>query len=104
LQSGPGWQGTELHLDQLKRREFMTLLGGAAAAWPVAAGAQQRAKPPRIGFLGLAFERTAGEWLRAGLRDLGYIEGTNIIIEWHGRKTSMSFPRWWPSLSAWMST
>jgi putative tryptophan/tyrosine transport system substrate-binding protein len=65
-----------------KRREFITLLGGAALAWPLAAGAQQRAKPPRIGFLGLAFERTAGEWLRAGLRDLGYIEGTNIIIEW----------------------
>jgi hypothetical protein len=41
-----------------------------------------QSKPPRIGFLGLAFERTAGEWLRAGLRDLGYIEGTNIIIEW----------------------
>ena len=66
----------------MRRRAFITLLGGAAVAWPVAAGAQQRAKPPRIGFLGLAFERTAGEWLRAGLRDLGYIEGTNIIIEW----------------------
>ena len=65
----------------MRRREFFTLIGGAAT-WPLAAGAQQRAKPPRIGFLGLAFERTAGEWLRAGLRDLGYIEGTNIIIEW----------------------
>jgi putative ABC transport system substrate-binding protein len=65
----------------VRRRDFITLLGGAAA-WPLAAWAQQRAKPPRIGLLGLAFERTAGEWLRAGLRDLGYIEGTNIIIEW----------------------
>jgi putative tryptophan/tyrosine transport system substrate-binding protein len=64
------------------RREVITVLGGAAVAWPLAARAQQQAKPPRIGFLGLAFERTAGEWLRAGLRDLGYIEGTNIIIEW----------------------
>src|SRR6266516_1875193 len=66
---------------KMKRRAFITLLGGAAAAWPLAALAQQ-AKPPRIGFLGLAFERTACEWMRAGPRDLGYIEGTNIIIEW----------------------
>ena len=66
----------------MRRRAFITLLSTAAAAWPLAARAQQRAKPPRIGFLGLAFERTAGEWLRAGLRDLGYVEGTNIIIEW----------------------
>jgi putative tryptophan/tyrosine transport system substrate-binding protein len=65
----------------MKRRAFITLLGGAVA-WPLAARTQPQAKPPRIGFLGLAFERTAGEWLRAGLRDLGYIEGTNIIIEW----------------------
>ena len=64
----------------MRRREFITLLGGAVA-WPLGAHGQH-AKPPRIGFLGLAFERTAGEWLRAGLRDLGYIEGTNIIIEW----------------------
>ena len=61
----------------MKRREFISLLGGATA-WPLAARAQQRAKPPRIGFLGLAFERTAGEWLRAGLRDLGYIEGARV--------------------------
>ena len=66
----------------MKRGQFITLLGGAAVAWPLVARAQQRARPPRIGFLGLAFERTAGEWLGAGLRDLGYIEGTNIVIEW----------------------
>src|SRR5262245_1835820 len=76
----------------MRRREFITLLGGAAVAWPVAAGAQQRAKPPRIGFLGLAFERTAGEWLRAGLRDLGYVEGTNIIIEWQWAQSVDELP------------
>src|SRR5438477_13192105 len=65
----------------MKRRQFITLLGGAAVAWPLVARAQQRARPPRIGFLGLAFERTAGEWLGAGLRDLVYIEVTNIVIE-----------------------
>jgi putative tryptophan/tyrosine transport system substrate-binding protein len=69
-------------MPDLRRRRLIALLGSAAVAWPVAAGAQQGAKPPRIGFLGLAFERTAGEWLRAGLRDLGYVEGNNVVIEW----------------------
>jgi len=69
-------------MPDVRRRELIAMLGGPAATWPMVARAQQRAKPPRIGFLGLAFERTAGEWLRAGLRDLGYVEGTNIIIEW----------------------
>jgi putative tryptophan/tyrosine transport system substrate-binding protein len=66
----------------MRRREFFTLLGGAASAWPLAAQAQQRAKLPRIGFLGLVPELIAGEGLRSGLRDLGYIEGSNIVIEW----------------------
>jgi ABC-type uncharacterized transport system substrate-binding protein len=66
----------------MRRREFITLLGGAAAAWPLAARAQPRAKLPLIGFLGLVPEQIAGDGLRAGLRDLGYIEGSNIVIEW----------------------
>src|SRR5205823_6486357 len=66
----------------MRRREFITLLGGAAVAWPLVARAQQQAKIPRIGFLGLALEISGVEALRAGLRDLGYIEGTNIVIEW----------------------
>ena len=69
-------------MPDVRRRELIAMLGGPAATWPMVARAQQRAKPPRIGFLGIAFERTAGEWLRAGLRDLGYVEDTNIIIEW----------------------
>src|SRR5215469_12253934 len=86
------------------RRKFLATLGGAAAAWPLAARAQQRAKLPRIGFLGLAFERTAGEWLRAGLRDLGYVEGANIIIEWQWAQSVDELPALGPSLSACMST
>jgi putative tryptophan/tyrosine transport system substrate-binding protein len=66
----------------MRRRQFISLLGGAAAAWPLAARAQLRSKVARIGFLGLAPEFSGVEALRAGLRDLGYIEGGNMIIEW----------------------
>jgi putative tryptophan/tyrosine transport system substrate-binding protein len=67
----------------LKRREFITLLGGAAA-WPLVAAAQQAGKVHRIGFLGSATaagSAKAVESLREGLREYGYVEGTNIIIE-----------------------
>jgi putative ABC transport system substrate-binding protein len=68
----------------MRRREFITLLGGAAVAWPLTARAQQPAKVARIGYLGLG---PASAWtnrvdaLRGGLRDLGWIEGKNIVIE-----------------------
>ena len=64
----------------MRRREFITIVGGAAAAWPLAARAQQ--KLARIGFL-----RQAGphakqfEAFRDGLRAAGYVEGQNIVIE-----------------------
>jgi len=67
----------------MKRREFITLLGGAAVSWPVAARAQQ-AKVARIGFLGLVSASSHANRiaaLRAGLRDLGWVEGVNIFIE-----------------------
>jgi len=74
-----------MKFDQLKRREFITLLGSAAAAWPLAARAQQAGKVPRIGFLGMASPSTFAlrlEAFRLGLRDLGYIEGTTVIVEY----------------------
>jgi putative tryptophan/tyrosine transport system substrate-binding protein len=70
----------------MRRREFVTLLGGAAATWPVAARAQQPpAKLPTIGFLGAATPAIANQWVAAferRLRELGWIEGRNIAIEY----------------------
>jgi len=68
----------------VKRREFITLLGGAAAVWPLAARAQRADKVYRIGYLGLASaaaQATRMKALREGLAALGYIEGKNIVIE-----------------------
>jgi putative ABC transport system substrate-binding protein len=65
----------------MKRREFITLLGGAAS-WPLAARAQQPGKVWRIGFLRYAAPNAAHlDAFRRGLRDLGYIEGRNAVIE-----------------------
>jgi putative ABC transport system substrate-binding protein len=79
----------------MKRREFITLLGGAAAAWPFAARAQQAIKVPRVGFLGLAPASAFAsrvEALRAGLRDHGYVEGTNIAMEFRWAETVDRLP------------
>src|SRR5438105_13457557 len=66
-----------------RRREFITLLGGAAAAWPCAVRAQLRQKMPLIGQLMTSPVEvsTSLDAFLQGLRDLGYIEGQNIAIE-----------------------
>jgi putative ABC transport system substrate-binding protein len=68
----------------MKRRDFITLLGGAAAAWPLAAGAQP-ARLPTIGFFSAGSAAPLSSWVAAlvqRLRELGWIDGRNLAIEY----------------------
>jgi putative ABC transport system substrate-binding protein len=69
----------------MKRREFITLLGGAAAAWPIAARAQDT-KPVRLGFLPLGspdnkYDQSLVEAFRQGCRQIGLVEGRDIVLD-----------------------
>ena len=74
-----------MRLDRLRRRDFITLIGGAAAVWPLVARSQPFKRVPRIGVLWHAGSAEAeGEYFlafRQGFRELGYIEGRNISFE-----------------------
>jgi putative ABC transport system substrate-binding protein len=67
------------------RRNFITLLGGAAATWPFATLAQKSAKLPRVGYLGYSaagLEQHLLTTFEKGLADVGYVEGKNLAIEY----------------------
>ena len=69
----------------MKRREFITLLDGAAVAWPLAAGAQQPGKLPTVGFFGAYTAALQSPWTAAfvqRLRELGWVEGHNLAIDY----------------------
>jgi ABC-type uncharacterized transport system substrate-binding protein len=65
----------------MRRREFITL-GSAAVAWPLAARAQQTRPLPRIGYLSVGFGSLGADAFREGLRDFGYVEGQNLLVEY----------------------
>jgi putative ABC transport system substrate-binding protein len=74
-----------MRFSRLRRREFIALLGGAAAAWPLAVSAQQAGKLPTIGFLGASTPLAWSQWTAAfvqRLRELGWIEGRTVAIEY----------------------
>ena len=69
----------------IRRRDFVILLGcGVAVAWPLAARGQQPAKPERLGYIWIGpkdSEHSTRDGLRQGLRDLGYVEGRDYVLE-----------------------
>jgi putative ABC transport system substrate-binding protein len=86
-----------MQFDKLNRRKFITLLGGAATAWPLAARAQQRERIRHIGILlagtPTSFEGRAKAFVQ-GMEEFGYVEGKTVAFEWRwGEDRAEHLPR-----------
>jgi len=66
----------------MRRREFITLLGGTAATWPVVTRAEEPGKVWRIGWLAGNYVPSLPAALAEGMRELGYVQGKDFVIEW----------------------
>ena len=80
----------------MRRREFIMLLGGTAAAWPLAAGAQQTALPV-VGWLDSRSSRALPDKFRQGLADMAFVEGRNVAVEY---RVADGHPERLPALAA----
>ena len=76
------WRGSLGLGEAMKRREFITVIGGGAAAWPFAAHAQQVPRAARLGYLAPASNPDLQQALLGALRNFGYVEAHNLAIEY----------------------
>src|SRR5262249_39168733 len=75
-------RGEPAPMSDMRRREFIALIGGAVAAWPLAARAQQPVKPARIGYLSASSAPDANmDIFRQGMGAVGYVEGRDFVLE-----------------------
>src|SRR5260370_19820146 len=81
MRSSNGWR--QMRFNQLRRREFVALLGGAAVACPLSATGQQAKKVWRIGCIVGGSSLSSGlDGIPEGMRELGHAEGKDFVIEW----------------------